>query len=121
MKYQKYNIAVAVLLFTGCLVSIPGVSASQPDRQIAPADTVAIIRLKALNARAEILQKELNEQDKKRNRVYNGVAAETLEQLNDRQDSICLDMRSKLVSMKLESAEIKKAKPGHTRSNINKP
>ena len=36
------------------------------------------------------------------------ISTETMERLNDRQDSICLDLRSQLVTIQLEMAEIKK-------------
>jgi hypothetical protein len=32
----------------------------------------------------------------------NGVSAEVLEEMNDRQDSVCLDLRSQLVDVQLE-------------------
>lgn len=71
-------------------------------------DTIQAIRLKALSAQEESLQKKIQEQDKKRNATYNDVSTETMEKLNDRQDSICLDLRSQLVTIQLEMAEIKK-------------
>ena len=71
-------------------------------------DTIQAIRLKALSAQEESIQKKIQEQDKKRNATYNDVSTETMERLNDRQDSICLDLRSQLVTIQLEMAEIKK-------------
>lgn len=47
------------------------------------------------------LEKEIAEQDAKRNRQIPGVAPETMEGINDRQDSICLALRSQLVDLKL--------------------
>ena len=71
-------------------------------------DTIQAVRLKALSAQEKSLQKKIQEQDKKRNATYNDVSTETMERLNDRQDSICLDLRSQLVTIQLEMAEIKK-------------
>lgn len=71
-------------------------------------DTIQAIRLKALSTQEESLQKKIQEQDKKRNAAYNDVSTETMEKLNDQQDSICLDLRSQLVTIQLEIAEIKK-------------
>ena len=48
-------------------------------------------------------------QDSKRNAVYNGVSPETQERMNDRQDSLCLDLRSQLVDVQLEIKEVKRA------------
>ena len=69
---------------------------------------ITTVRLKALSAQEKSLQKKIQEQDKKRNATYNDVSTETMERLNDRQDSICLDLRSQLVTIQLEMAEIKK-------------
>ena len=44
-----------------------------------------------------------------RNAVYNGVSPETQERMNDRQDSLCLDLRSQLVDVQLEIKEVKRA------------
>lgn len=69
-------------------------------------NTIQAIKVKELNLRKENLQKQIRIEDRKRNLVVNGVTAETQEMLNDRQDSICLELRSQLVSVELELREL---------------
>lgn len=52
------------------------------------------------------LRRQIATEDKKRNQVIEGVSAQQLEQINDRQDSICLDLRSQLVSVELQISEL---------------
>jgi hypothetical protein len=70
---------------------------------------VSSIRLQNLQAQKESLQKEIKIQDSKRNQQISGVSAEALEDMNDRQDSLCLALRSELVDVILE---IKELSPG---------
>lgn len=73
-------------------------------------DTIATtLRLKTLHDKKESLQKEIQIQDSRRNKQIPGVAAETLEEMNDKQDSLCLELRSQLVDVTLE---IKELSPG---------
>ena len=69
-------------------------------------NTVQAIKIKELNLRKTNLQKQIKIEDQKRNQTYNGVAFETQEALNDKQDSICLELRSQLVAVELELKEL---------------
>ena len=76
-------------------------------RAVSPApDTAAdSLRVRELNLRKAELQQQIKAEDAKRNRTISGVAPETQELLNDRQDSICLELRSQLVAVELELRE----------------
>lgn len=63
------------------------------------------LKLNALKKKKEKLQKDIAAQDAKRNKVIPGVDPFTLEQINDRQDSLCLVLRSQLVDVNLEIQE----------------
>lgn len=67
------------------------------------------IKLKGLRAQKEKLENQIKVQDAKRNNILPGVAPETMEEINDRQDSVCLNLRSQLVDVILE---IKENTPG---------
>lgn len=71
-----------------------------------PADTTTLIRARELNRRKIELQQQIAAEDAKRNRQINGVAPETQERLNDRQDSVCLALRSQLTTVELELREL---------------
>ncbi len=68
--------------------------------------TVNAIKIKNLKNRKATLQKQIAAEDKKRNAVLEGVSPETLEKRNERQDSICLELRSELTSVELELKEL---------------
>lgn len=68
--------------------------------------TVTAIKVKELNERKADLKKQIAEQDKKRDMRIHGVAPETMEKLNERQDSVCLELRSQLVAVELELNEL---------------
>lgn len=70
------------------------------------ADTATSIKLNSLQNRKESLQKEIKIQDAKRNREIAGVSAATLERMNDKQDSLCLELRSELADVILEIKEL---------------
>lgn len=65
-----------------------------------------IIKVRELNNRKENLKEQIMIEDAKRNQSQPGVAPETLELMNERQDSICLDLRSQLVSVELQLKEL---------------
>lgn len=65
-----------------------------------------MIRLKSLQTQREALQQKIREEDNKRNVQINGITPERQEELNNRQDSICLSLRSQLVDVTLEIKEI---------------
>lgn len=73
--------------------------------------TVNAIKVKELTLKKESLLKKIAAEDAKRDQSINGVAPETQEMLNDRQDSVCLALRSQLVSVNLELKELTADKP----------
>ncbi|MBQ2879007.1 MAG: hypothetical protein IJE42_08785 [Bacteroidaceae bacterium] len=82
------------------------------------------IKIKELTLKKQAIEKKIAIEDKKRNAVINGVTAETQEVLNDKQDSICLELRSQLVDIKLELKELIPDKSSKTiaeqYNNLNK-
>lgn len=64
--------------------------------------------LKLLETKEQNLKKKLNEEMQKRNATYSGVSAEALEEMNDRQDSICLYLKSQIVDVQLQIRDIRK-------------
>lgn len=64
------------------------------------------IKIEELTIKKKKLEKQIAIEDKKRNANTPGVTAETQELLNDRQDSICLGLRSQLVDIELELKEL---------------
>lgn len=72
-----------------------------------PNDSIArMVKLKELEIKRTNLIKEIKIEDSKRDKSISGVTFETQERLNDKQDSICLDLRSRLVSIELEIKEL---------------
>lgn len=77
---------------------------AQSDKQ-GDSDLRSVVKIKELNQRKAELQRELTVAESKRNMDRNGVAYDTQERLNIRQDSICLELRSELVEIELELKE----------------
>lgn len=76
-------------------------------RTVEKIDSIALAhRLKALRSKKDSIQREIKVQDAKRNREIAGVTAETMEEMNDKQDSLCLALRSELVDVTLEIKEL---------------
>lgn len=70
-------------------------------------DSIATaVRLNGLQSKKDKLEKEIKVEDGKRNSQISGVSPETLETMNNRQDSICLALRSELVDVILEIKEL---------------
>lgn len=101
------NMKVSRLCMLLMAVSTMSMSAyANKDDDKGKADLVQAVRIKELNLRKAELQKRIKDEDKKRNRTLSGVASESQERLNEIQDSICLDLRSRLVSVELELKEL---------------
>ena len=100
MKLSKilYAITIGLLLFS-IKCNAQG-QTSQND------STVNAIKIGNLKNRKAALQKRIAVEDKKRNAVIEGVSPETLEKRNERQDSICLELRSELTDVELELKEL---------------
>lgn len=72
-------------------------------------DSIRIQSRKAeLTLQRNQIKQRIADEDKNRNRQYAGVTPEQMEAINLRQDSLCLELRSQLVSIELELAEIDK-------------
>lgn len=68
--------------------------------------TYQAIKVKELQMRKQAIEKQIKQEDAKRDQILTGVSAESQELINDKQDSICLDLRSQLVSVELELKEL---------------
>lgn len=105
-------------IFTGLILAIIAVfgsiNASAQEKTSADS-TATVIKLRALNQKKEGLTKRIATEDKKRNQTIDGVSPISMEQINLAQDSICLELRSELVSVDLE---IKELTPNATANNI---
>ena len=67
------------------------------------ADTVKVqIKIKELRQVEATLKKRIETEDKKRNRNIEGVSETSMDEMNQRQDSVCLDLRSQLVDVQLQ-------------------
>lgn len=70
------------------------------------ADTIKVqIKIKELKQTELALKKSIEAEDKKRNRTIEGVSEVSMNEMNERQDSICLDLRSQLVDIQLQIKE----------------
>lgn len=65
-----------------------------------------VLKIKELKVREHNLKNKIAVEDAKRNQHLEGVTPETQERLNNKQDSICLDLRSQLVEVELEMKEL---------------
>ena len=105
-----------LLISTSALAQNSQSTVPAQDIQDARQDSTLIaLKIKELNARKEALAKQIKAEDAKRNRAVHGVSPETQEILDDKQDSICLALRSQLVAVNLE---LKELVPDRTTSSI---
>ena len=105
-----------LLISTAALAQNSQSTVPAQDIQDARQDSTLIaLKIKELNARKEALAKQIKAEDAKRNRSVHGVSPETQEILDDKQDSICLALRSQLVAVNLELRELV---PDRTTSSI---
>ena len=71
------------------------------------ADTVIVqIKIKELKQTEATLKKRIETEDKKRNRNIEGVSETSMDVINQRQDSVCLELRSQLVDVQLQVKEL---------------
>lgn len=100
---MKRTIIISVLAFIAGLYSFKTFAQANTSRN----DSIATaVRLKGLQSRKDKLEKEIMVEEGKRNSQIAGVSPETLETMNNRQDSICLALRSELVDVILEIKEL---------------
>lgn len=103
---MKRIITLCIATFIAGFISIDVAAQTNTSRS----DSIAVaVRLKSLLSKKDIIEKEIKNEDAKRNSQISGVSPETLEMMNNRQDSICLALRSELVDVTLE---IKELSPG---------
>lgn len=102
IRFSTRFVALAAVVISVC--GVPDVACAQ--KKVETDSTVNKIRLNTLRQRRTELQKKIEDEDKKRNRVIEGVSAESLERMNMAQDSICLELRSELVGVELEIKEL---------------
>lgn len=70
-------------------------------------DSVAnALRVRNLKTQIDALNQKITAEDAKRNKVILGVSPSQLEAMNDRQDSVCLELRSQLTDKELELKEL---------------
>lgn len=100
---MKQNIFLIVAIVIASFIGNDMSAQTTPTRNDSIATT---LRLKGLRDKREKLQNEIKVQDANRNKQMAGVTPETLEEMNDRQDSICLALRSELVDVMLEIKEL---------------
>lgn len=80
---------------------------SQTDNNTPENNTVAdMMRIQELNTQKDSLLNQIKIEDAKRNMIIDSLSFEQMEIINDRQDSICLDLRSKLTYINLELKEL---------------
>ena len=100
---MKLSKIICVMTIGMLLCSIECNAQSQTSQNDSTANA---IKIKNLKNRKAALQKQITVEDKKRNTVIEGVSPETLEKRNERQDSICLELRSELTAVELELKEL---------------
>lgn len=122
---MKKQFVLCMIIMCVCAVTV----AAQDKQELKPRvvictpitvnDTIAMnLKLKTLFNKETVLKNKIKEEDSKRNAVYKDVSPETQEMLNDRQDSICLDLRSQLVDVQMEILELKRVNLIHTVTQI---
>lgn len=95
-----FRIVMITFLAFICLI----VSAQQ---KLSPNDSIMnTVRVKVLTEKRAELKKQIVIEDAKRNKIIDGVTPEVQEAMSDEQDSICLDLRSRLVAVELELKEL---------------
>lgn len=68
--------------------------------------TMVSKKIEELIKEKDMLESQISMEDAKRNQSVSGIAPKTQERLNDRQDSLCLALRSRLLSVELELSEL---------------
>ena len=103
-KTGRMHGAAAAFIMAAMLVFPSGKMTAQ---KVSVSDsTVTAMRVKNLESRRAELKAKIKEEDAKRGRVLEGLTPEANERLNTAQDSVCLELRSQLVSVELELGEM---------------
>lgn len=72
----------------------------------APDSAVIAVKMKNLETQITALDRQIKTEDAKRDQTILGVSAEQLEVMNNRQDSVCLALRSQKTDKQLELKEL---------------
>lgn len=95
----RYLVLAAMMI----LLSMPAFAQEENSTN----DSIArFVKIKELKIKKDNLIKQIKMEDAKRDMSIDSVTFESQERLNDIQDSICLDLRSQLVSIELEIKEL---------------
>lgn len=95
-----------VIIFV-CLLLLSVTAFSQNDNAVIVNDTLTNdMRIEELKTQKNILMDQIKIEDAKRNMFSDSLSFEQMEMINNRQDSICLDLRSKLTYINLELREL---------------
>ena len=95
-----------VIIFV-CLLLLSVTAFSQNDNAVIVNDTLTNdMRVEELKTQKNILMDQIKIEDAKRNMFADSLSFEQMEMINNRQDSICLDLRSKLTYINLELREL---------------
>ncbi len=106
---NRLTTILGILLIGAAATSAQNAQSTLPALHVQDAQqdsTLVALKIKELNTRKEAIAKLIKAEDAKRNRTVPGVSPETQERLDDRQDSICLALRSQLVAVNLELKEL---------------
>lgn len=105
---------IGLIVLIGCAACVPADEASAQQY----VDSIATaIRVKTLESRRAELRQRIQEEDAKRGRVVEGITPEANERMCRAQDSVCLSLRSQLVSVELELDEIAPGAPQEVLTN----
>lgn len=73
-------------------------------------DTIKVqVKIKELKQTELSLKKRIGMEDKKRDQHIEGVSEASMRELNERQDSVCLELRSQLVDVQLQVEELEQS------------
>lgn len=97
------------------IIAVFGATNASAQEKASVDSTATVIKLRTLNQKKDGLAKRIAAEDKKRGQIIDGVSPVSMERINLVQDSICLELRSELVSVELE---IKELTPNATANNI---
>lgn len=104
MLTQCRNALIAALL---TLASLPLQAQDTALPVISQVDSIATaVQIRSLEQQRTQLQTRIQQEDAKRGTKTEGVTPQTQEMLNDRQDSLCLSLRSQLVDVELQLSEL---------------
>lgn len=104
MLTQRRNFFLTVLLTIASLAAQAQSLALPSSQRVDSIATAA--QISSLEQQRTQLQTRIKQEDAKRGTKTDGVTPQTQEALNDRQDSLCLSLRSQLVDVELQLSEL---------------